>query len=67
MGRDSIQARITAGRQDLTDILDWIEAYAAHHRDDQGRQVWEVTQRDEPEYIGRLGPLMQSRISLYKL
>ena len=67
MGRDSIQARITAGRQDLNDILDWIEAYAAHHRDDQGRQVWEVTQRDEPEYIGDLGPLMQSRIRLYKL
>ena len=67
MARDSIQARITAGRQDLTDILDWIEAYAAPPRDDQGRQVWEVTQRDEPEYIGDLGPLMQSRICLYKL
>ena len=67
MGRESIQARITAGRQDLTDILDWIEGYAAHHRDDQGRQVWEVTQRDQPEYIGKLGPLMQARICLYKL
>ena len=67
MGRDSIQARITAGRQDLTDILDWIEAYAAHHRDDQGRQVWEVTKRDELKYVGDLGPLMKSRISLHKL
>ena len=67
MGRHSIIARITAGRQDLTDILDWIEAYAAHHRDDKGQQVWEVTQRDELEYMGKLGPLMQSRISLHKL
>ena len=67
MGRDSIQARITAGRQDLTDILDWIEAYAAHHRDEQGRQVWEVTQRDELEYLGDLGPCMKSVIKLTKL
>ena len=52
MGRHLIRAQIKAGEADLVEMLDWIAAYAAHHRDDRGRQVWEVQKRDDPEPLG---------------
>lgn len=66
MGRHSINARITAGPHDLADILDWIEAFAAHQRDDRGRQVWTVSKRLEPEPLGDFGPVYKSIIVLTK-
>jgi len=67
MGRHLIRAQVKAGEADLLDMLDWIAAYAAHHRDDRGRQVWEVQKRDDPEPLGEFGPLRKAEITLIEV
>lgn len=64
MGRHLIRAQIKAGEADLLEMLDWIAAYAAIHRDDRGRQLWEVQKRDNPEPLGDHGPLRKAEIVL---
>ena len=64
MGRHRIRIRITAGEADARDMMAWIEAFAAHHRNDAGEQAWTVSNRFEPEPLGDHGPLMKAEIEL---
>ena len=43
MGKHRIRVKITAGGADARDMMAWIEAFAAHHRDDRGQQAWTVS------------------------
>ena len=45
-------------------MMAWIEAFAAHHRNDAGEQAWTVSNRYEPEPLGDHGPLMKAEIEL---
>lgn len=45
-------------------MMEWIEAFAAHHRTDTGDQAWTVSNRFEPEPLGDFGPLHKAEVEL---